>query len=162
MGDPEGGVWGKLLGAEVGVCQVLQGQDDPASRRRSSVEVSALACSCAFLPRLTRAPPRGPRPSGSSFPEGSEFSGDWWAVSSHGETNGADKLPHTGNNNSKQEKGSHPDEFNPEEKIENRSLTGYAFRDSRTHPGCPPWLPQHCPWEVVRRPNHCAPAEEND
>lgn len=51
--------------------------------------------------------------------------------------NGADKLPHTGNNNRKQEKGSHPDEFNPEEKIENRSLTGYAFQDSRIHPGCP-------------------------
>lgn len=36
-----------------------------------------LACSCSFQPRLTRAPPRGPLPSGSSFPEGSEFSGDW-------------------------------------------------------------------------------------
>lgn len=65
------------MGAEVGVCQVLQGREDPASGQRSSEEVSALARSCAFPPRPTRAPPRGPLPSGSSFREGFEFSGDW-------------------------------------------------------------------------------------
>lgn len=80
MGDPEGGDLmgvGELMGAEVGVCQVLQGREDPASDRRSSEEVRALASSCAFPPRLTRVPPRGPLPPGSSFREGSEFSEDW-------------------------------------------------------------------------------------
>lgn len=79
MRDPEEGDLvrvGGLMGTEVGVCQVLQGREDPTSGRRSSEEVSALARSCAFPPRLTRAPPRGPLPSGSAFRAGCELSGD--------------------------------------------------------------------------------------